>query len=203
MCNHYRLASEALESWSEAHEFEPSNFGEDVATDIWPKRNAWVGRVQANDRVMDQMAWGVPITLPGKRQGTHVTKHVTNVRNLASPFWKSTLANPVQRCLVPFSRFAEPKPGKDEATGRPAEHWFALRDAQAAAFAGIWRRVEDRNVFAFLTCAPNSVVEPYHAKAMPVILLAEDYERWLTGTYDEVIKLQSPFPSQLMALMPN
>lgn len=38
---------------------------------------------------------------------------------------------------------------------------------------------------------------------MPVILLAEDYERWLTGTYDEVIKLQSPFPSQLMALMPN
>lgn len=203
MCNHYRLASEALESWTEAHEFEPGNFGEDVATDIWPKRSAWVGRVQTNDRVMDQMAWGVPITLAGKRQGTLVTKHVTNVRNLASPFWKSTLANPVQRCLVPFSRSAEPKPGKDEATGRPAEHWFALRDAQAAAFAGIWRRVEDRNVFAFLTCVPNSVVEPYHAKAMPVILLTEDYERWLTGTYDEVIKLQSPFPSQLMALMPK
>ena len=38
-------------------------------------------------------------------------QHVTNVRNLASPFWRSMLVNPERRCLVPSSAFAEPKIG--------------------------------------------------------------------------------------------
>ena len=93
--------------------------------------------------------------MAGKRPGTTVTKHVTNVRNLSSPFWKSMLANPERRCLVPFTRFAEPKPGKDAETGRPAEYWFTIADRTVAAFAGIWRPSDAGNVFAFLTCEPN------------------------------------------------
>jgi putative SOS response-associated peptidase YedK len=54
---------------------------------------------------------------PGKRPGTTITKHVTNVRNLKSSFWKSMLANPERRCLVPFSRFAEPKAGQSREHG--------------------------------------------------------------------------------------
>jgi putative SOS response-associated peptidase YedK len=35
---------------------------------------------------------------------------------------------------------------------------------------------------------------------MPVILHAEDYDRWLDGIYDDVCALAEPFPSQLMTV---
>jgi putative SOS response-associated peptidase YedK len=66
-----------------------------------------------------------------------VTKHVTNVRNLDSPFWRGMLAKPGGRCLVPFTRFAEPKAG----AGRE-EHWFSIPGQPLAAFAGVWRWAE-------------------------------------------------------------
>lgn len=144
--------------------------------------------------MLDTMIWGVPRTMPGKRPGTTVTKHVT----LTSPFWKSMLANPDRRCLVPFNRFAEPKPGKDAETGRPAEYWFAVTDRPVAVFAGIWRPSEAGNVFAFLTCEPNPLVAPLHPKAMPVVLSEDAYDLWLSGSYDEACALA--VPSQLMAV---
>ena len=69
--------------------------------------------------------------MPGKRPGTTVTKHVTNVRNLDSPFWRSTLADPARRCLVSFTRLTELKIG----AGRD-EHGFSVVDAPVATFAG-------------------------------------------------------------------
>ena len=62
-----------------------------------------------------------------------------------------------QRCLVPFSTFAEPKPN----AGRE-ELWFTVNDAPASAFAGIWRPSVEGKVFAFLTCEPNPLVAPIH-----------------------------------------
>ena len=102
------------------------------------------------------------------------------------------LAKPDQRCLVPFTAFAEPKPnaGRDEV-------WFNVPGAPLSAFAGIWRPSEAGNVFAFLTCDPNPMVAPIHPKAMPVILHPEDYQNWLDGGDPQ--KLAVPFPSQLMA----
>ena len=131
--------------------------------------------------------------MPGKRPGTTVTKHVTNVRNLDSPFWRSTLADPARRCLVPFTKFAEPKIG----AGRD-EHWFSVVDAPVAAFAGIWRPSAAGHVFAFLTCEPNPLVAPLHPKAMPVLLDPFDYDRWLTAGHANACSLATAFPSQLM-----
>ncbi len=152
-----------------------------------------VARVDGGRKILDSMAWGVPITLPGKRPGTTITKHVTNVRTLTSPFWRSMLSKPEQRCLVPFSTFAEPKPNAERE-----EVWVKVTDAPVAAFAGIWRPSVKGNVYAFLTCEPNPLFAPIHPKAMPVILRPHDYDRWLTG--DEVLDLAAPFPSQLMRL---
>lgn len=201
MCNHFQLNTEALDDWAMAQAIEKTAIIPDIPTDIWPKRIALVARNAGDKREFASMSWGVPMTVPGKRSGTHIIKYVTNVRNLASPFWKPTLAKPSQRCLVPFSRFAEPKPGKDPETGRPAEHWFGVADAPIAAFAGIWRSVENLNVFSFLTCEPNNLVKPFHPKAMPLILMPDDYECWLEGSYDDVVALQAPFPSQLMKVL--
>lgn len=202
MCNHYRNHPEAIQTW---RAYIGADLGDgpfsEIQIDVWPRKPGYVARIDADGRkVMDAMIWGVPCKMKGKRPGTTVTKHVTNVRNLTSNFWKSMLNTPAQRCLVPFTSFAEPKPGKDPETGRPAEHWFTINDRTVAAFAGIWRPTEVGNAFAFLTCEPNPLVAPLHPKAMPVILQEEDYDHWLIGEYDNICALASPYPSQLMAV---
>ena len=60
------------------------------------------------------------------------------------------------------------------------------------------RPTEDGAAFAFLTCEPNPLVAPIHAKAMPVILHPEDYDQWLDGEVSNACSLAQPFPSQLM-----
>lgn len=195
MCNHYQNQPEAIETWREYIAWDlPADEFSEIKLDIWPKRKALIGRKRDGAHVIEAMQWGVPCTFPGKRPGTTISKQITNVRNLASPFWGSMLANPDQRCLVPFTAFAEPKPG----AGRE-EVWFAVSETPVAAFAGIWRPSVDGEVFAFLTCEPNPLVAPIHPKAMPVILHPEDYERWLDG--DDAAELTRPFPSQLMQVV--
>lgn len=196
MCNHYRNNPEAIPTWREyigAAHYE----GEwsDIKIDVWPKYRAIVARVEAGQKTLDSIAWGVPFTTAGKRPGTTVTKRVTNVRNLSSPFWRSMINNPAQRCLVPFSSFAEPKPN----AGRE-ECWFRVTDAPIAAFAGIWRPSVEGKVFAFVTCEPNPLVASIHPKAMPVILHPEDYDKWLEVNYEQACSLMVPFPSQLMSV---
>lgn len=196
MCNHYQNipgAERFLPTWREF-------IGLDVPTelplfsnDMWPKRQGLVLRVDDANLQADAMMWGVPCIIPGKRPGTKLTKHVTNVRNLASPFWRSMLKEPARRCLVPFTSFAEPVIG-----GGRAEHWFTIRDRPLAAFAGIWRPTEEGNAFAFLTCEPNQLVAPLHPKAMPVILPELEYRAWLTGDWEAAEVLACPYPSQLM-----
>jgi putative SOS response-associated peptidase YedK len=233
MCNHYHNipgAQHLLQTWREyiswSTQVTPAPEAA-LADDIWPRREAAVVRqcADAGGAIIEQMIWGVPLALPGKGAGTTVTKHITNVRNLSSPFWRSMLAKPEQRCLVPFSSFAEPKIG----AGRE-EHWFHMNDRPVAAFAGVWRwasevgpaakqaepkdllgnledagqsKADDRKpqkVFAFLTCEPNPLVAPLHPKAMPVILHEADYQAWLTADWAEASGLVTPFPSQLMAV---
>jgi len=197
MCNHFANIPEQmakLQTWREYVGWSLDTIPDNVTTDVWPKRSALIARHEQGQTGVDVMSWGVPLTLPGKRPGTTITRHVTNVRNLASPFWRSILAKPAQRCLVPFTSFAEPKAG----AGRE-EHWFTLKEQPVGAFAGIWRASEAGNVFAFLTCEPNPLVAPLHPKAMPVILLEHDYAAWLAGADAE--KFARPYPSQLMAMM--
>jgi putative SOS response-associated peptidase YedK len=198
MCNHFQQNPELISDWAEWAGYRSTIPVPDLGGDMWPRREALVARYEDGSAQLTSMVWGVPIKVPGKRPGTMLTEHVTNVRNVESRAWITMLANPLNRCLVPFSSFAEPKAGKDDVTGRPAEYWFKLGDGKAGAFAGIWREAEGGRVFAFLTCEPNALVAPYHPKAMPVILQSEDYDRWLTASVEETKALQAPFPSQLM-----
>lgn len=162
------------------------------ARDVWPRHAALVARREAGRGRVDVMNWGVPLSLPGKRPGTKITKYVTNVRNLESPFWRDMLARPEQRCLVPFTRFAE--------RGAGGETWFALARASAGAFAGLWRESDQGPVFAFLTCAPNALVGAVHPKAMPVILAPADHQRWLSGSLSDVSALARPYPDDAMII---
>jgi putative SOS response-associated peptidase YedK len=192
MCNHFHNHPEELTTWREYIGWSQPDLA--FESDVWPKRQALIVRQAGEQKILDAMAWGVPLETAGKTPGTTVKKNITNVLNLESPFWRAMLVKPEQRCLVPFTAFAEPRPN----AGRE-EVWFTVENAPSAAFAGIWRPSLVGNVFAFLTCEPNPLVAPIHPKAMPVILHPEDYDRWLGG--DAVTDLAVPFPSQLMAIV--
>ena len=96
MCNLYR--QRATENLSRLFDAEPLQEQLELKPDIYPKYDACViRRNREGRRVVEAMAWGIITTIKGK-SGKPISKPVTNVRNLASPFWRSTIANPAQRC---------------------------------------------------------------------------------------------------------
>jgi len=150
-------------------------------------------------RQLRAMLWGFPPP-PGVR------KAVVNVRNYQSPFWRSALANPERRCLVPVTSFQEWSVEPDAITGKKKPHWFSVPSRPIFAFAGIWRPVGDDAAYAFLTTGYDGypaahLVGAVHPKAMPVILHDDDYERWLTVPVGDALLLASSYPSQLIAVV--
>ena len=161
--------------------------GGDLSGEFYPRRQAPVVLANGGERRIVMMPWGFPPPAGAKAP-------VTNVRNLESPFWKGTLADPARRCLVPASAFCE----WEGAAGQKRKRWFTLPSRAVFAFAGLWRPVGESAVFAFLTCEPNPLVAPIHAKSMPVILHEEDHGAWLSTDAPGALAL--PYPSQLMAV---
>jgi len=202
VCNHYRNSvrkGEDPPQWYVLDEFSETRIELDtLPRDVYPDRDAAVIRLNGNGAPsLDVMRWGFP---PVQRTV------VTNVRNTTSNFWKPWLKTEY-RCLVPATSFAEWSPGPPKG-----ERWFATPDGSPFCFAGIWRPwtgtrgtksnpVEgEHKLFAFLTCPPNDVVKPIHPKAMPVILKPEDHDQWLTGSVEEALELQRPFPNDDLIL---
>jgi putative SOS response-associated peptidase YedK len=193
MCNRFRISPGQYTKLVEAGivpPFEPDESWPAPrnpfdGVDIWPKYPAPVVHRVDGELVASFMRWGFPTRIKGA-SGKMLEKHVTNCRNYDSPFWRSAIGMPARRCLVPFSEFAEPKPGKDE-TGKPANYWFSLPASPIGMFAGIWRPTEAGDVFAFLTCDPNPLVGEVHPEAMPVVLDQSDWSRWLDGRAEEAL----------------
>jgi putative SOS response-associated peptidase YedK len=175
-------------------------FAADPGTDPWEADYVAPGKfapviVQGKEgRRLVPRVWGVPP--PPKVLATGGSP-VHNVRNLDSPFWIGTLRHTEFRCLVPVTSFME----WGGVKGARTQHWYAVPSEPVFAFAGIWRDSEVLS-FAFLTCEPNPMVAAANAKSMPMILNAWDYDRWLTGDWDDARGLVGPFPSQLMAETP-
>ena len=100
-----------------------------------------------------------------------------NAQGKPNAHWRPWLG-PANRCLVPFTSFAEP----DQDHERTRQNiWFALDESRPLAFfAGVWtphacvrmksKGWEEIEAFGFLTTDPAEPVKTYHAKAMPVIL---------------------------------
>jgi putative SOS response-associated peptidase YedK len=165
-----------------------------------------VVRYQDGQLVVDQMKWGFCTRKERKRPAREgempfLYDWWTNARNLSNNLWKPWLLKTDHRCLVPFTRFAEPKAGPDRTSPSDLNWWFTVGDQEVPCFAGVWKVDQDHgHVFAFCTAEPNPLVAPKHPKAMPVILLKDDHERWLHGSLDDVEELQAAYPSQMMAV---
>ena len=194
MCNHYRNEPEKIPTWRQYIGYDIAQPNLPFENELWPKKSGLVVRDDSGAIRGDVMLWGIPRAIIGK-SGKPLEKRVTNIRNLNDRVWKSSLANPTYRCLVPFSEFAEPKIGQ----GRD-EWWFSIIDQPLAAFAGVWRDTQYGRTYAFLTCDPNPLVAPLHPKAMPVILAPDDYSRWLKADYADACALAKPYPYEKMAV---
>jgi putative SOS response-associated peptidase YedK len=192
MCLLYRLDSSAKAI--------ADIFAADPGADPWEADYVAPGKfapviVQGKEgRRLVPRVWGVP---PPPKVLAAGGSPVHNVRNLDSPFWIGTLRHTEFRCLVPVTSFME----WGGLKGQRTQHWYAVPSEPVFAFAGIWRDSEVLS-FAFLTCDPNPMVAAANAKSMPMILNPWDYDRWLTGDWDDARTLVGPFPSQLMAETP-
>jgi len=173
---------------------------------IFPDGIAPVVRNVDGGRELLTMRWGFPPPPKGYQP-------VTNIRNVASPFWRAWM-KPEYRCLVPVTSFSEYAPKPDPATGRKDIVWFSIDETRPLfAFAGLWRPwtgtrgtkakpVEGEHLlYSFLTTEPNAVVAPIHPKAMPVILHEEDWETWLTAEPREALKLHRPWPDNRLKIV--
>lgn len=203
MCNRKHQSEKAVQLWLDVHGVavdpdwsETPRPGQIFPTGKKTPRYGLVVRRQAEGNrplVASRMEWGFPTTVKGAK-GQPLTKYVTNARNLASPFWRSSLKNPASRCLVPFTHFAEPHPegGKGD-DGMPKQAWFCLPDQPVGVFAGFWRPTERGPAYAFATCEPNAIVGAIHPKAMPAILKPGEWDQWLDGTAEEAAALVRPY----------
>jgi putative SOS response-associated peptidase YedK len=195
MCNLYNQTT-AAEAMRQLFAGLDNLAGNVEPGDVYPDRlapiivSAGIGHVLRNAR------WGLP-SPPQFHSPSGIDRGVTNVRNASSPHWRRWLG-PVNRCLVPVTRFAEPRPG-----GRGAGNaWFAPKEDRPMFFAGIWvpgwtsiRKLKDGattdDLYAFLTCDPNADVAAIHPKAMPVILTEpEEWSAWLSSSWGEAKTLQ-------------
>jgi putative SOS response-associated peptidase YedK len=205
VCNLYSLtrAQDAMRQLFAALDYDDRLGNLAPLPEIYPDYTAPVLRSGTDGLEMVMARWGLP-TPPQFLIGKKTDRGVTNVRNTASPHWRRWLGVP-NRCLVPFTAFAEPN-------GREGGNiWFAFEDDRPAFFAGLqvpgWksvRKVKDGettdDLFAFLTTDPNAEVRAVHPKAMPVILTdPNEWRIWLTAPWGDARLLQRPLPDEALA----
>lgn len=162
--------------------------------ELTPRGRAYVVREDDRGRGIDIMSWDV---LGGQGKWP-----MTNVRQLGLPQWKRLAAHPENRCLIPLTEFCEwtPEPvdlgdGKKPVKG---EMWFQVTDQPQFAVAGFWQRTVSGHGFTMVTCDANELVAPIHPKAMVTILEPADWDLWLRGSYDEIVRLQRPYDAARM-----
>lgn len=190
MCNLYSMTATVDELRRIFGPFDGDTQNLPPFDEIYPGHHAPVLLRKAGGGIaLQSMKWGLPGPVSAG------SRPVTNVRNLASPFWRNALNDPKLRCIVPATSFCEWTAEPDPETKRKSKVWFGLAEEHPPlfAFAGLWRPGDEGPYMAFLTCEANATVGAVHPKAMPVMLRPGDVGRWLDGERDDACSLAQPF----------
>lgn len=194
MCNLYTQRSSAAEV--AAHFGVANPVASNAGDEIYPGTPGVVVRDHEGARVMQSMIWGFPLRLKGMSP-TAKPKPVNNIADLGKPMWKGLAAKPHWRCLIPLTAFAEAEGPK----GAKTRTWFSVAGEPIAAWAGLWRVSDEWGpVYSGVMTDCNEAIRPVHDR-MPVLLLPDEYERWLHGSFEDALGFQARcFPEALIEM---
>ena len=194
MCNLYTARKSAAEV---AAHFGVSNLiASNAPEEVYPGTPGLVVREAEGERVMQSMIWGFPLRLASMKPDSK-PKPVNNIADLQKPMWKGLAAKPQWRCLIPLTGFAE----AEGAKGAKTRTWFSVKDQPIFAWAGLWREsAEWGPVYSGVVTDCNEAIRPVHDR-MPVLLMPEEYHRWLNGSFEETLRFQARcFPEELIVV---
>ncbi|MBA4092422.1 MAG: hypothetical protein C0494_17770 [Sphingobium sp.] len=164
---------------------------------VHPKEPGGVIRLQDDVRVLEQMTWGFPVSLPSKRDPKVKLKPkpVNNARfDKLGTFWKRWAVDPRNRCLIPTARFAEAVGER----GRMTETWLSVKDQPTFAWAGLWTdSIEWGAVYTGVMTDACNELEYIHDRC-PVILDPEDWDAWLNAPLPDLYRFNRPLPVERM-----
>lgn len=140
-------------------------------------------------RVLKSIPWGFPRKT---REGP--PDRIGLVADLTNPMWERTVVDRRYRCLIPLTHFANP----DGPKGGKRRTWFSLHRQPLLAWAGFCRNTPEFGpVFAGMTMSANEMVRPLNDR-MPALLKVNEYDLWLHGDIQDVIRFQfrDPMPPE-------
>ena len=164
---------------------------------VHPKEPGWVVRVDGGQRIIEQMTWGFPVQLRGKKGQLLKPKPVNNARfDKLTGFWNRWAFAPENRCLIPATRFAEAV----GTTGAMTETWLSVKDQEIFAWAGLWRESDEwGNCYTGVMTDNAPELAHIHDRS-PVILEPDQWEDWLTAPLDDLARFDRPFPADRMTI---
>jgi len=179
VCNLYRMTKGTDEI---AHLFDAiPDRGANFAEEVYP---GYPGLVVAEGKVR-AMNWGFPLALNGKQGQRLKPKPVTNAREdkLTTGFWKDSFEH--RRCLVPVSAWAEAEGKK----GRMTRTWYSLPGGEPFAVAGLWRPTQEwGDAYTMVMVDGSPQMAEVHDR-MPLILRADDWAAWTSGSAQQALEL--------------
>ncbi|WP_235900227.1 SOS response-associated peptidase [Pontixanthobacter aestiaquae] len=188
MCNLYRLSQSVTEI---AKLFDAGgNLNANLPSHIYPASNGIV----IESGYLRSMTWGFPLAQKSKKTGKpQKPKPVNNARTdkLDSFFWNNSFAE--RRCLIPLSAFAEAQGERGSIT----RTWMSLADDEVMVCAGVWRDSDEWGpCYSMIMTDASEQMKPIHNR-MPVILTAQDRERFIDGDESDALALCTPFKGEL------
>ena len=195
MCNLYSLRASVEEVAAHFGATVPAPL--DARDEITPGAPGLVVRERPGGRVVQALRWGFPFPASHRRPGQPSrAKPVNLVSNLTSPMWDHMVPHPRYRGLIPLTAFAEP----DGMPGTMTRTWYSIPEELIFAWAGFCRNTQEGPVYAGMTCDSSPAVASLNPR-MPVLLRADEYDRWLHGSVEDVIAFQFPeYPTERLAI---
>jgi putative SOS response-associated peptidase YedK len=198
MCGRYDnlIAQDAYRGLFKVQRLAQSNFP--PRYNIAPTDQIPIVRMDPRDgeREVVMARWGlIPFWMKEKPKVPHINARAETVDK--QPMFREAFAK--SRCLIPATGFYEWE--KREDGKQP--YRFTRKDREPFAFAAIWEfaRIEGEEILsaAIIVGDANSLVSPIHNR-MPVMLMAEDYDRWLGAATDihELKAMLKPYDPALM-----
>lgn len=156
-----------------------------------------VVREADGERLLQSMVWGFPLRVAGMKPESK-PRPVNNIADLRKPMWVGLARKPQARCLIPLTAFGEPEGPK----GAKTRTWVNVKDQPIFAWGGLWRpSAEWGPVYSGAMTDCNEAIRPLHHR-MPVLLLPHEHDRWLRGSFDELLAFQERrFPDALIEIV--